>query len=178
MLGLAEKKISESMEAFKLYGRVEGRSRKTIQVYETAFSDVLDFINDIPLIEVAPGEIRRWIAARLDQGYAKATINIRLRVIRAFFNWLHCEGHLRENPLAQVKQLRVPRQYPYVLNELQVSALLRACHAQKGWTGKRNWAMLLTFLDAMLRLSELTALELADVSLQAHLDTGQTRQRR
>ncbi len=47
-----------------------------------------------------------------------------------------------------------------------MQALLRAIE-RSTWTGTRNWAMLLTFLDGMLRLSELINLELSDVNLPA-----------
>jgi len=60
----------------------------------------------------------------------------------------------------------VPRQYPFVLSELQVRALLKAV-PHKTWKGKRAWAILLTFLDGMLRVDELVNVELSDVNFQA-----------
>jgi site-specific recombinase XerD len=111
--------------------------------------------------------VRGWIKALLDRGLSPVTVNIHLRALRAAFNWLYREGYLAENPLERVRPLRVPRQYPKVLSEPEVLALLKTARSQGGWTGKRNWAMVLTFLDGMLRLSELINLELADVNLQA-----------
>jgi len=159
--------MAEAIDAFLLYARVDGRLPKTMRTYHQAFQDFLKFLGtaEIPLTQLTQGEFRRWISTRLDQNYSKVTINIRLRVIRAFCNWLVREGHLPESPLKQVKQLRVPRQYPYVLSEPQVQALFKAVN-RDNWTGKRNWAMLLLFLDGMLRLSELLNLETGDVSLQ------------
>ena len=160
-------RLSEAFDAFQLYARIEGRSSKTLEVYQVAFQDVLSFLGeDRALADIGAGDIRRWIAHKLDSGYSKTTVNIRLRALRAFFNWLVREGYLAESPCAHVRQLRTPRQYPYVLSEQQVTALLRVIK-RDGWTGKRNWAMVLTMLDAMLRLSELIHLELADVNLQA-----------
>lgn len=159
--------LQEAMDAFQLYARIEGRSRKTLDVYTVAFSDLLNFLGgDKPLADIGAAHIRQWIAHKLDAGYSKVTVNIRLRALRAFFNWLVREDYTAESPLVHVKQLRTPRQYPYVLSEHQVMALLRAIK-RDSWTGKRNWAMVLTMLDAMLRLSELISLELADVNLQA-----------
>ena len=118
--------------------------------------------------EVRPGDVRRWIAHKLDAGYRKATVNIRLRALKAAFNWLYREGRLKENPFAGIRPLRVPKQYPKVLAESEVLALVKAARSQATTpTGKRNYAMLLTLLDAMLRLQELIDLELADVNLQA-----------
>jgi integrase/recombinase XerD len=158
--------LQDGFEAFSLYARVEGRSPKTLLTYQRAFRDLLEFLgnNEKLLASLNAGIFRSWIAQRLDEGYSKVTINIRLRSLQAFFNWLVREGHLIESPLKQVKQLRVPRQYPYVLSEIQMQTLLRAVE-RTTWTGQRNWAMLLTFLDGMLRLSELINLELGDVNL-------------
>lgn len=160
--------LSEALDAFKLYSRIEGKSKKTLDVYHVAVSDLIAFVGDKPVTELTAGEIRRWIAHKLDAGYSKTTVNIRLRALRALFHWLYREGHLPANPFEKVRQLKAPRQYPYVLSELQVQALLKAVD-RRGWTGKRNWAIVLTFLDAMLRLSELIALELADLSLQGRV---------
>jgi len=79
--------------------------------------------------------------------------------------------HLKENPLEGVRLLKTPKQYPKVLSEPEVLALLKMARvqaqAQAGtWHGKRNYALLLTFLDAMLRLRELIDLELQDINLQ------------
>ena len=120
--------------------------------------------------EVRPGDVRRWIAHKLDGGYRKATVNIRLRALKAAFNWLYREGRLKENPFAGIRPLKVPKQYPKVLSEPEVLALVKAARSQASAgtpTGKRNYAMLLTFLDAMLRLQELLDLELPDLNLQA-----------
>ena len=156
------------LEAFCVYGRIEGKSRKTLEVYRVAFEDLIAFVGDVSAEELRPGDVRRWIAHKLDEGYSKATVNIRLRALKAAFNWLYREGRIKENPFAGIKPLRVPKQYPKVLAEPEVLALLKTARSQATTpVGKRNYAMVLTLLDAMLRLQELIDLELVDVNLQA-----------
>jgi integrase/recombinase XerD len=159
--------LSDALEAFQLYGRIEGKSRKTLEVYRVAFGDLIGYVGDVEVTDLKAGDVRRWIAHKLDGGYSKTTVNIRLRALRACFNWLYREGQLQANPFEHVRQLRTPRQYPRVLSEAQVLALLKAARQSKTWVGKRNLTMVLTFLDGMLRLRELIDLELADVNLQA-----------
>jgi site-specific recombinase XerD len=152
--------LSEALEAFKLCSRIEGKSPRTLRTYEEAFQDLLAFVGDVPLVRLKPGDVRHWLAHKLDQGYAKATVSIRLRALKACFNWLYREGLLAETPFAGIKPPKTPKQYPNVLSESEVLALLRVARAQTGtWTGKRNWAM--------LRLKELIDLELPDLNLQA-----------
>jgi len=92
---LTLEKLSDGMEAFQLYARIEGRLPKTMRTYQQAFRDLINFCGstDVELHKFTQGDFRRWISTRLDQGYAKSTINVRLRSIRAFFNWL-ARGHV------------------------------------------------------------------------------------
>ncbi|MBI1741526.1 tyrosine-type recombinase/integrase [Candidatus Acetothermia bacterium] len=161
--------LADAIDAFLLYARIEARLPSTMHCYEEAFQDLIGFVGtiNIPLTQLTAGEFRRWIATRLDQGYAKTTINVRLRVFRTLFFWLVREGYILENPLAHIKPLKVPKQYPFVLSDAQAQALVKAVDRQS-WAGKRNWTLLLILLDGMLRLSELVNLEVRDVSFSAH----------
>ncbi len=161
-------RLSEVLDSWVLYSRIEGKSPRTLEKYRDAFRALIRAVGDLPASELKPGDVRRWIAHELDRGSSKAAVDIRLRALKACFNRLHREGYLKENPFAAIKPPKLPRQYPKVLSEPEVLALLKVAKAQAStWHGKRNYAMLLTFLDAMLRLQELIDLELQDVNLQA-----------
>ncbi|MEH7653479.1 hypothetical protein [Bacillus safensis] len=43
-----------------------------------------------------------------EKGLQTVTINTRLRAIRAFFNFLHRERHIKENPLSDIKTTKRP----------------------------------------------------------------------
>jgi len=45
-----------------------------------------------------------------EKGLQTVSINTRLRAIRAFFNFLHHERHIKENPLNDIKRLDIPLQ--------------------------------------------------------------------
>ena len=163
-----EGKLSDLLREVVWRGRVEGRSRRTLELYEAAFRSLMEHVGDVPVSELRPGEVRKWLSALLEEGYRKTTINIHLRALRAAFHWLYREGRIKENPFSDIKPLRTPKQYPKVLAEPEVLALLKTARSQTTTpVGKRNYAMLLTLLDAMLRLQELIDLELPDVNLQA-----------
>jgi integrase/recombinase XerD len=145
---------------------VEGRSRRTQELYREILSRFLGFLGDRSLLDIAPGDLRSYIAHLQNQGRKPSTINIHMRAIRACLNFLHREGLLPEKIADKVKPVRVPRQYPFVLSELQAEALLQtAARAKHTWAGLRNYTILLTFLDTGLRLKELLALTLDDLDL-------------
>ncbi len=160
--------LSDLLRAFSLYGRVQGYSPQTLKTYRVAFTDLMDFLGDVPVEKVTAERVQAWIDFRLET-LSKTTINIRLKHIRAAFAWLHREGRLPHHPLAEVKMLRVPRKYPKCLTDVEVFALVeQARHEARtgGWRGKRTYVLFLCALDAMLRRSEICNLNLEDIDWQ------------
>jgi site-specific recombinase XerD len=144
--------------------RVEGRSRKTLDLYEWVFDRFAGFIGDSALAEIHSGRIRQYLAHCQEMGYTLASLGMHYRVLHAFFNWLKREGVITANPLLGISPPRQPKQYPFVLEEHHIRALLAACD-KSTLQGVRNYAMLLLFVDCGLRLNELIGLRLGDVSL-------------
>jgi integrase/recombinase XerD len=103
------------------------------------------------------------------------TVGIRWRSIRAFFNWLHEEGWLKEQPTARIKVPKAPQSFPNVLGHAELGSLIRTAKEQsKSWYGYRNYAIVLTFLDTGMRRAELQALtrDHVDFKRQALLVMG------
>lgn len=105
--------------------------------------------------------------ARLqERGLKKTSVAIHYRVLQAFFNWLVREGYSQWAPTEPIREPRTPKQFPFILSDIQVAALLRVAEKDsKTWAGYRNYTIVLTFLDVGLRLTELLSLELGDLSL-------------
>ncbi|MEM4168346.1 MAG: tyrosine-type recombinase/integrase [Candidatus Caldarchaeum sp.] len=156
--------LSQAIEQFTLMACVEGRSRKTLDLYAWVFAHFTRFLGDRPLAELHSGLIRQYLAHCQDRGFSQASLGMQYRVLHAFFNWLKREGLISSNPMDGINPPRQPKQYPFVLEESQVRALLAACDKSTPH-GVRNYAMLLLFLDCGLRLNELISLRLSDVSL-------------
>jgi site-specific recombinase XerD len=89
-----------------------------------------------------------------------------MRSIRVFCNFLAREGLVDVSPFEGVEIPRVPEAYPKVLSEAEITKLIKVCKGSS-WLDVRNRAILLTFLDTGIRLSELVQLDLADVNLGA-----------
>ena len=161
--------LADGVRLFQFYKRAEGMMPRTLRDYDRVLGDLLrELGGDRPLEELKLSEVRAYVHDLIGRGWRPATVNVYVRVLRCWLRWLYHEGLIRENFADHLKVLRVPKQYPHVLSEPQVLALLKAAKAKtKTWTGRRNYTMLLTFLDAMLRLKELISLDLSDINLQA-----------
>lgn len=158
--------LTGAMKQYVLMARVDGRARKTIELYHYVFDSFTEFINDPPLSEVNTASIRSYLASLKDRGLKKTTVAIHHRVLQALFNWLVEEGYLKRAPTDRISSPRTPKKFPYVLDDQQVSTLLNLAKAKsKSWVGYRNYTIVVTFLDVGLRLNELINLELGDLSI-------------
>ena len=102
----------------------------------------------------------------MQQHLNPTTVGIRWRSIRAFFNWLHQEGWIETSPVKRIQPPRAPKQFPKMLSSSQIQALVHAAKKRSNsWQGYRNYAMILTFLDCGLRVSELCGLVVDDLDL-------------
>jgi integrase/recombinase XerD len=102
-----------------------------------------------------------------DQYRAKAkasSIARRLSSLRRFYGLQVQQAALRADPTSRVRAPKLPRHLPKNLTEAQVEALLAAPDTGTQ-RGLRDRAMLETLYATGLRVSELTGLKLAQVSL-------------
>jgi len=149
-----------------LTASIEGRSRKTKELYQYVFESFTRFLGseDVALETITIGDIRRYLAHLQGKGLALTTISIHLRTLKTFFSSLVRDGLMGQNPARDIRNPKLPKLYPKTIPDHAVAAILKACD-QKRWEGLRNYTMLLVLLDCGLRLTELLNLTLADLSL-------------
>jgi site-specific recombinase XerD len=93
-----------------------------------------------------------------------------LPALRRLFNWAVEEGYLESSPLATIhfKPPPAPPIEGYTIDELK--RLLAVCDLDIGtgalFTGIRNKAMLLLFIDSALRRAEMAHIKLSDLDLE------------
>jgi len=112
------------------------------------------------------------IAAFLDyleheRANSTATRNARLAAVRSLFNYAALRHPEHADTISRV--LAIPpkrRARPIVtfLSDEEIDALLAAPDRER-WTGRRDHALLLTMIQTGLRVSELTGLRCADITL-------------
>jgi len=109
-------------------------------------------------------DVEAWLAQQF-RAKAKATsIARRLSSLRRFYALQLQQATIRSDPTAQVRAPKLPRRLPKNLSEDRVEALL-ATPDVATVLGLRDRAMLETLYATGLRVSELTGLKLAQVSL-------------
>ena len=104
------------MEDFTLKAKVNGRSEKTLNLYDYVFENFLERCSEGLLIgDVKPKDIRKYLATLMDNGLKNTTVAIHHRVLNAFINWLVKEGK-RKSLTERINEPNTPKNFPKVLN--------------------------------------------------------------
>lgn len=119
-------------------------------------SDVMDFLSYL-----ANDRIPNPDSPAPDRGIEKAARARKLSSIKSFFKYLTVRTKLLdENPVADLEYPKLRKSLPRYLTMEQSAALLKAASGQNQ---KRDYAILMIFLNCGIRRSELVGLNLNDV---------------
>ncbi len=157
---------------FLQYLSVErGASPHTLKGYREDLHALAEYLADGDGHTPAPGsittnELRGFLSALHEAGYAKTSISRRLASVRSFIRFGQREGWAKSNPAKALRNPRKSRKLPHFLTTDEVGKLL---DAPKGNTSPaiRDRAILETLYSAGLRVSELVGLNDGDLDFAA-----------
>jgi integrase/recombinase XerC len=158
---------------FLKFMRVErNASELTIKSYGEDLSALSDYLSEsrggeCPRPdELTVLDLRGYVSALSEAGYAKSTIARRLASLRSFFRFGRREGWVKHNPAKPLRNPRKGRTLPHVLSAEELGRLLVAPPAGKPM-GLRDRAILETMYSAGLRVSEVVGLNDGDLDFPA-----------
>lgn len=166
----ASKNLANSFELFILNCKVEDLSPATIHDYRVKTGRFLQFCAKQEV--KSPGDItvhhiRLFLLSRKETNCSLSVLGY-YKCVQRFLNWLVEEGALETNPMAHIKPPRVPMKIITPLTQEQINKLLLLCEDDR-LLGRRNRAIILTFLDTGLRRKELASIQLADVNFDREI---------
>ncbi|KPK72095.1 MAG: hypothetical protein AMJ79_16025 [Phycisphaerae bacterium SM23_30] len=106
--------------------------------------------------------IRAFLAHLSQENYSKATTARKLATLRSFYKFLVRRGRIETSPVSAIRTPKQEKRLPLFLEPEQVTVLLN-CPPRNTLLGARDRAILETLYGSGLRVSELVALNLADV---------------
>ena len=113
-------------------------------------------------------ELRGYLAALNDAGYAKTSIARKLASLRSFYRFGQREGWIDHNPAKALRNPRKARKLPHFLSTDEIGKLLAAPPASETM-GLRDRAILETLYSAGLRVSELVDLCDGDIDFEQRI---------
>ena len=114
--------------------------------------------------EITSLDLRGYVAALHEAGYAKTSIARRLASLRSFFRFAQREGHAEANPAKPLRNPRPDRKLPHFLSTDEIGRLLETPPGDRPM-GLRDRAILETMYSAGLRVSELVGINDGDLDL-------------
>src|SRR5213592_5187965 len=158
-------------EEFLLYLAVErNASPRTLKAYRQALG-AFRGQNQKPWKQCTPDDFRDYLFAIMKRGQARSYVRLQFSALRTFYQFLAARKGLRHNPAREVQLPKIDKKLPLVLTRQQVEELLAAPsrvaknRAAPVWMPLRDVAIMELFYSSGLRLSELAALDVADVDL-------------
>jgi integrase/recombinase XerC len=163
--------VEDSISRFLRYLKVERNcSELTIKSYREDLALLNDYLTDSLGRPPRPGEItpldlRTYVSALHEAGYAKSSVARRLASMRSYFKFSQREGLCSDNPAKPLRNPRRERKLPHFLTGAEIGKLLSAPPRNEP-LGLRDRAILETLYSAGLRVSELVGINLDDLDLQ------------
>jgi integrase/recombinase XerC len=115
--------------------------------------------------ELTPLDLRGYVAALHEAGYAKSSVARRMASMRSFFRFAQREGLVETNPARPLRTPRRNQKLPHFLSNDEIARLLSAPPADDS-QGLRDRAILETMYSAGLRVSETVGLCDGDLDLE------------
>jgi integrase/recombinase XerC len=158
-------------EEFLRYLTVErNASPRTLKAYRQALS-AFRAENKTPWKKCTADDFRDYLFAIMKRGQARSYIRLQFSALRTFYQFLAARKGLRRDPVRELQLPKIDKKLPLVLTRQQIEELLAAPlkiaknRAAPVWMPLRDVAIMELFYSSGLRLSELAALDVADVDL-------------
>jgi site-specific recombinase XerD len=158
-------------ESWDLALEVDGYPATTRRSYRKALESLAGWLG-----ENAPGtvpadatraHVRGWLA-HVTRAASASTARTWLAGVRHFFRFAVAEDEIPADPTFGIRGPAPGEPVTEVLSVAQLRALLDAC-AGKGFTARRDMAIVRLFADGGLRLAELAGLAVGDVDLRERM---------
>ena len=166
--------MQQSIHGFLRYLKVERNSSPmTIKSYREDLEQLLEYLTESNGAEPSPSQItpldlRTYVSALHEAGYAKSSISRRLASLRSYFRFAQREGLCDSNPAKPLRNPRRERKLPHFLTNAEISKLLKAPSRIES-LGLRDRAILETMYSAGLRVSELVGINTDDLDIDSGL---------
>lgn len=144
----------------------EGLSRNTLESYRrdlAQFSVWLEKNAAKLLLKAERADIERYLAVRTPVNKPRSVGRL-VASLRRLYRFALREGRIDSDPTQQLGSPKIPRSLPKSLSENEVEKLLNSPDTEQ-LLGLRDRAMLETLYATGLRVSELVALKVSEVSL-------------
>jgi len=144
-------------------------SEHTVRSYGRDLAQFLDFLETRGELGLFPSgvtrlTVRAYRARLLEEDYAKTTVARKIAALRSLYKFLLRRGGCDANPLSGLRTPKTGRPLPKFLSVAEVERLIGAVRPNGIWSS-RDLSILETLYGGGLRVSELVAVDMADLDI-------------
>jgi integrase/recombinase XerD len=150
----------------------KGASENTIAAYRNDLSQFQSYLASLSLNghptdwqRVSRDVIVSYMSELKNRRYAEASVARKVAAVKSFFQFLHAEGNIAQNPTESLASPRVGKSLPKPLSVQQVDELLEQPGKRGTPEAARDQAMMELLYATGLRVTELVSLDLGSISL-------------
>ena len=118
-----------------------------------------DLKNQISWESVDSDVVRNWMERMMDEGNNAASINRRLSALRSFYRFALSRKLVNKDPVHGITGPKKGKPLPQFLKEKEMDRLLEREYWTRSFEDVRDRAIIMTFYETGIRLSELTGLD-------------------
>ena len=165
---VSEKRDPLVEEFLRYLANERNASPRTLKAYRQALT-AFGVENKTSWKKCTADDFRDYLFALMKRGQARSYVRLQFSALRTFYQFLAARKKLRHNPVREIQLPKLDKKLPLVLTRQQVEELLSAPtrkmknRAAPVWMPLRDVAIMELFYSSGLRLSELAALDVADV---------------
>jgi integrase/recombinase XerD len=169
--------FKDALELFEKDCEIRNLRPYTIKYYRNEISAFLNQLSEqgIDVTLLKPSNITEEhikenviLYMRNYKGAKVVSINTRLRALRVFFNFLHKQKYIPNNPMENIKLLKDRKRVIPTFSKEQLNKLFRQPDL-KTFTGFRDYTIMMLLLETGIRVNELIGLTLADIRWEDNL---------
>lgn len=147
--------------------QVKKSSNNTILSYQRDLIKFAHYLQDMGVFDVHKINytvLNAYMLMMESENFAASTISRNIATLKAFFNYLHKQNIIAEDPTPMLKAPKIEKKIPEILTVEEVTLLL---NQPSGSSNKeiRDKAMLELLYATGIRVSELISLKLSDVNV-------------
>jgi integrase/recombinase XerC len=145
-------------------------SPRTLKAYRQAL-EVFRATCNTPWKKCTADDFRNYLFTIMKRGQARSYIRLQFSALRTFYRFLIERKGLSRDPVRELRLPKIEKKLPLVLTRHQIDELLATPmkiskhRAAPHWMPLRDVAIMELFYSSGLRLSELAALDVADLDL-------------
>ena len=144
------------LDAYLNAMRSEGLSEKTLGRYQYILTRALKSFQ-VPSQGVTNYHIRKYFSDEMERGVKDSTVKGYYWVFSSYFGWLHRDGLIQRNPMANIGKIKCQKKVKEVFSEVDVEKLKQACD------NPRDRAIVCFLKSTGCRISEVTGLNRTDI---------------